>query len=57
MLIRLSQLKETLLEERGNSVSWVATIIIGIILAVITFNGLAPGIRNAVQNMSNALGG
>lgn len=56
-LIKLWQLKETLREERGDAVVWVLVIIISVIIAVIAFNGLAPGIRNAVENMSNALGG
>lgn len=53
----LWRIKKTLREERGDAVVWVAVIIISVIIAVIAFNGLAPGIRNAVQNMSDALGG
>lgn len=56
-LIKLWQLKETLREERGDAVVWVLVIIISVIIAVIAFKGLAPGIQSAVENMSNALGG
>lgn len=49
------RIKNILKNERGETVNWLLVIMIGVILAVIAFKGLAPGIRGAVENMSNAL--
>lgn len=49
------RIKNTLKNESGETVNWLLVIIVGVILAVIAFKGLAPGIKGAVENMSNAL--
>jgi len=49
------RIKNTLKNERGETVNWLLVIIVGVILAVIAFKGLAPGIKGAVENMSKAL--
>lgn len=43
--------------EKGEAVGWIVVILLSVILAVIAFKYLAPGIKGAAQNMSNALSG
>ena len=49
------RIKDTLTNQRGEVVTWIVLVIVCVIIAVIAFKGLAPGIRAAAQNMSNAL--
>jgi Flp pilus assembly pilin Flp len=51
------KIKWFLKDENGDSVIWLVLIIIGIVLAVIIFNGLKDHVKNAAQNLGNALEG
>ena len=49
--------KQALFGERGDAVVWIVTIIISVIVAVIFYLGVAPGIQDAAEGMGDALGG
>lgn len=43
--------------DRGEAVPWLVVMLVGIMLAVIVWKGLGPGVRQAAQKMGNALAG
>lgn len=50
-------LKRFLRAERGDAVVWLVLLVIGVILAVTMWKYLGPGVKNAAQQMGNALSG
>lgn len=44
-------------DESGDAVTWLVVIIIGVMISVTIWKYLGGGIKNAAQNMGNALSG
>lgn len=53
----LKKAADFLLDEKGDAVTWVVLIIIGVIIAVTVWKYLGNGIKNAAQSMGDALSG
>lgn len=53
----LKIIKRFVKDERGDAVTWLVLIIIGVILSVTIWKYLGGGIKNAAQDMGNALSG
>lgn len=53
----LKWVKQFFKDEKGDAVTWLVLIIIGVVIAVTVWKYIGGGIKNAAKNMGDALSG